>query len=353
MTDERRIEMRRYRDLAVARELELSKQRIIAKQSASGTSSGLMKNDGSVAASAAEDEYTVLNSKSKEDTTTNSEGLAEAVPRLPIDTPPECLRVPSESLRVPFDQSELSFQSCTSKPAVPSGYASSDDSTFRSIPILDYSSTMTNRNDDDETTDSSLTYRPPFSHTATDNDEYFADISVKSPQSNHNITVAPIPGVASDQSSSSPRPRLIRSNSYTLDEPSPAFLRHLEMQRLHSAAQLTSDEKQDDECNEKTAARQADLPSVAERRKSLDATSNTIGKKAKLAAFKKTTAAIGQTAARRSSRPAFERVYAAKGSMMAVKPKSGSTNQRRAAVVIKGLAVEGQKVQTIEVREHF
>lgn len=373
MTDERRSEMRRYRELAIARESELQlnkRKNTVEKEDA--VQSFTIRTDGIVVGRVESKE--MVNVAAEE----NVEGVSDVQPDLseteakdsheepsPVDPP---MGLP----RIPIDESEVSFQSCSSKFPPPSGY-SSDDSTFRSNNSHRYySSTTTNPNEDETTTDASLPFRPttPSSdNTIPHLDDYLAELSLKSQISNH--TVVPILTINSNEDQSPRPPRLIRSNSYTLDEPSPAFLKHLQLQQaLHQANDPTTDEKQDDEMSEKnipipqTNNKQAPTMVCAARRKSLDMTSNAMNppncRKTKAGIFKKTPgiggggSSCGVGLPSRRARPAFERVYSTKtSSSSSIGPKSGSTNQRKPAVVINGLAVEGQKVNNVEVSTDY
>lgn len=103
-------------------------------------------------------------------------------------------------------------------------------------------------------------------------------LSIKSQISN--FSLVPIISTSSDHC---PRTRLIRSNFYTLDEPSPAFLKHFQQQAQHS--RHPNDDKQEDH--------EITIGLCCARRKSLDNASNinTIkynNKRLKMSIFKKT-----------------------------------------------------------------
>lgn len=332
MTDERRSEMRRYRDLAITRESELNKRRTLLDKRDSKLSF-TVRTDGMVLGRVDSKEETNVVDNVISNVTLVHERDICSTEATNVQTPIGITQ--DEPLRIPIDDSEISFQSCSSK-ILPSGY-SSDDSTFRSNSHRYYSSTT--YPNEDETTDASLTFRPTSSG-ATHLDEYLVDLSINSKISKH--TVVPIVAIDSDNFQ---RPRLLRSNSYTLDEPSPAFLKHLQLQALNA---YPTDEKQDDEISEKNIVPPKVTPTVCTRRNSLDttATINSNNRKPKSGVFKKTPGNGG--AASRRGRPAFERVYSTKA-VSSIAPKSGSTNQRKPAVVINGLSVEGQKVNNSEV----
>lgn len=367
MTEQRRSEMRSYRDLAVIREKELQMNRkklqhstmnnveMLSIQSVGATT---LPGGDNQSVECASDGVAAKTSYDPGPSFVPHEVSSVSGPSMPLDwacsvrkiclgqsdeavaghTQPNNVRdtqsadaecIPTES------ELEISIQSCTSNHIdAASGYAS-DDSNLRRC------SSSSAALFDDYTTEDQAS-----------NVNSLADAKVYSSISMSSLSTFrpddPIhdgDGRTNANQSVQSRPTFIRSKSYTIDSPSPHLLKHIQEKGLDqeqtAAAAVVANEKQDKEDNEKIR------PPPVVLRVSKDATSGPARKIKQQIASKKMTESIGAPNRRLK---AIERVYGQRmnqphpSATSSFAPKTAAVGQRKTGLIINGLSLEGVNV---------